>query len=101
MGGGRYVAFDIDHNNCHRVNEIFMFQARRTTVITFSPVIETQVGADDEAFISDYPMKILLSGDMEFVPWMVGVTSREGGLFPICETEFDIKLADYPALPGY
>jgi hypothetical protein len=30
-------------------------------------------------------MKILTNGDLELVPWMVGITSKEGGLFPICE----------------
>jgi hypothetical protein len=64
----------------------FTFQAERIFPITFTPVIEKQVGEVDELFISDYPMKILLSGDLEPVPWMVGITSREGGLFPICET---------------
>jgi hypothetical protein len=39
------------------------------------------VGEGDEVFINDYPMKILLSGDLELMPWMVGITSREGGLF--------------------
>jgi hypothetical protein len=66
----------------------FTFQAERIFPITFTPVIETQVGEGDDAFISDYPKRILLSGDLELVPWMVGITSREGGLFPTCETIF-------------
>jgi carboxylesterase type B len=64
---------------------VFTFQAVRTSIIAFTPVIETQVGDGDEVFINDYPMKIIASDDVELVPWMVGMTSREGGLFPKCE----------------
>ncbi|PNF39410.1 Esterase FE4 [Cryptotermes secundus] len=60
-----------------------LIPAERIFPITFAPVIEKQVGEGDEIFMSENPMKILLSGDLELVPWMVGVTSREGGLFPI------------------
>jgi hypothetical protein len=64
----------------------------------FTPVIETQVGEEDEAFISDYPMKILLRGDLELVPWMVGITSKEGGIFANSETIFSHKINYYISL---
>jgi hypothetical protein len=64
------------------------FQVGRTSPITFTPVIETQMGEGDEMFINDYPMKILLSGDLELVPWVVGFTSNEGVFFSKCETIF-------------
>jgi hypothetical protein len=66
---------------------LFIFQAERFLPITFTPVIETKVGEGDKIFIDDYPMKIFVRGDLSLVPWMVGLTSREGGLFPICETK--------------
>jgi hypothetical protein len=44
------------------------------------------VGEGDEEFISDYPMKILLSGDLEPLPWMLGFVSKEGVFFKTCET---------------
>jgi hypothetical protein len=45
----------------------------------FTPVVENHQGGD-EAFLLDYPKNILLSKDLELVPWMVGLTSSEGGL---------------------
>jgi hypothetical protein len=71
----------------------FTFQAKRISPIIFTPVIEKQVGEGDEVFINDYPLKILLSGDLETVPWMVGFASNEGVLFTTCETiYFYLKL---------
>jgi len=46
----------------------------------FTPVVENHMGEEDEAFLSDYPKNILLSKDLEFVPWMVGLTSSDGAL---------------------
>jgi hypothetical protein len=67
---------------------LFTFQAGTISPISFIPVIETKVGEGDEVFISDYPMKVLLSGDLELVPWMVGITSREGGILSKSEAIF-------------
>jgi hypothetical protein len=67
---------------------LFPFQPSAVSPMAFMPVIETQVGEGDEVFISDYPMKILLSDDLELVPWMVGVTSREGGILSKSEAIF-------------
>ncbi|PNF33591.1 hypothetical protein B7P43_G14683, partial [Cryptotermes secundus] len=58
-----------------------LIPAKRMSPITFTPVIEEQVGEGDEVFMSDHPMKILLSGDLELVPWMVGFASNEGVFF--------------------
>jgi hypothetical protein len=65
---------------------LFTFQAKRVSPITFTPVIEKQVGEGEEVFLRDHPMKILLSGDFELVPWMVGFASNEGVFFRTCET---------------
>jgi len=46
----------------------------------FSPVVENHLGEGDEAFLTDYPKNILLSKDLELVPWMVGLTSSDGAL---------------------
>jgi hypothetical protein len=46
----------------------------------FTPVVENEVGEGDEAFLTDYPKNILLSKDLELVPWMVGFTSSDGAL---------------------
>jgi len=46
----------------------------------FVPAVENHVGEGDEAFLTDYPKNILLSKDLELVPWMVGLTSSDGGL---------------------
>ncbi|XP_023726680.1 esterase E4 isoform X2 [Cryptotermes secundus] len=65
--------------------------------VAFIPVIETQVGEGDEVFINDYPMKMLLSDDLELVPWMVGITSREGGILSkllLGPDESKVKLED-------
>jgi hypothetical protein len=52
----------------------------------FTPVVENEVGEGDEAFLTDYPKNILLSKDLELVPWMVGLTSSDAaflaGFFP-------------------
>jgi hypothetical protein len=48
--------------------------------IEFAPVVEKHQGEGDEAFLTDYPKNILLSTDLELVPWMVGLLSRDGGL---------------------
>ena len=60
----------------------FPFQAGSDTPLQFIPVVENRVYEGDEAFLTDYPKKILLSKDPELVPWMVGLTAREGGFFP-------------------
>jgi hypothetical protein len=44
----------------------------------FAPVVENHLGEGDEAFLNDYPKNILLSKDLELVPWMVGLTSSDG-----------------------
>jgi hypothetical protein len=44
----------------------------------FTPVVENEVGEGDEVFLPDYPRNILLSKDLELVPWMVGLTSSDG-----------------------
>jgi hypothetical protein len=67
---------------------LFTFQAGTISPTAFIPVIETHVGEGDEIFISDYPNKILVSGDLELVPWMLGITSREGGLLSKSEAIF-------------
>jgi hypothetical protein len=48
----------------------------------FTPVVEKYLGEEDEAFLTDHPKNILLSKDLELVPWMVGLTSSDGALFP-------------------
>jgi hypothetical protein len=59
----------------------FSFQAGSDDFLQFVPVVENQVGEGDEAFLTEYPKQILLSQDLDLVPWMVGLTSREGGFF--------------------
>jgi hypothetical protein len=53
----------------------------------FAPIVENHLGEEDEVILTDYPKNILLSKDLELVPWMVGLTSRDGALmaasFPI------------------
>jgi len=44
----------------------------------FTPVVENHLGEGYEAFLTDYPKNILLSKDLELVPWMVGLTSSDG-----------------------
>jgi len=60
---------------CH-----FTFQDDIHNIILFIPIVENQVGEGDEAFLTDYPKNILLSKDLELVPWMVGLTSSDGAL---------------------
>jgi hypothetical protein len=59
----------------------FTFQGDKHNLILFVPVVENHLGVGDEAFIPDYPKNILLSKDLELVPWMVGLTSTEGAYF--------------------
>jgi hypothetical protein len=47
----------------------------------FTPVVENHQG-EDEVFLTDYPKNILLSKDLELVPWMVGLTSSDGAILP-------------------
>jgi hypothetical protein len=49
----------------------------------FAPVVENHLGEGDEAFLNDYPKNILLSTDLELVPWMVGFTTSDGALVPV------------------
>lgn len=76
---------EMKYNAICKCNNLFMFQGTDGSAITFGTVIETQVGNGDEPYLTDYPVDILLSGDLELVPWMVGIVSNEGGLFPKCE----------------
>jgi hypothetical protein len=59
----------------------FTFQDDAHNLIPFGPVVENHLGEGDEAFLTDYPKNILLSKDLELVPWMVGLTSSDGALF--------------------
>jgi hypothetical protein len=59
----------------------FTFQDDTHDILQFTPVVENHVGEGDEAFLTDYPKNILLSKDLELVPWMVGLLSRDGALF--------------------
>jgi hypothetical protein len=58
----------------------FIFQDDADNFMKFTPVIEYHVGEGDEAFLTDYPKNVLLSKDLELVPWMVGLTSSDGAL---------------------
>jgi len=77
----------------------FTFQDDKHDVMLFVPAVEDHVGEGDEAFLTDYPKNILLSKDLELVPWMVGLTSSDGALmtaffpdfFPAGETKIYIK----------
>jgi hypothetical protein len=61
----------------------------------FVPVVENHLGEGDEVFLTDYPKNIMLSKNLELVPWMVGLTSSDGtlmtasfpGLFQAGETK--------------
>jgi hypothetical protein len=48
------------------------------------------VGETDEAFLTDYPKNILLSEDLELVPWMVGLTTSDGALYTANFPEFNL-----------
>jgi hypothetical protein len=61
----------------------FTFQDDTHNIIQFIPVVEYEMGEGDEAFLLDYPKNILLSKDLELVPWMVGLTSSDGAFFSI------------------
>jgi len=58
----------------------FTFQDDTHNILQFTPVVENHLGEGDEAFLTDYPKNILLSKDLELVPWMVGLTSSDGAL---------------------
>jgi hypothetical protein len=58
----------------------FTFQDDKNNFMKFVPVVENHGGEGDEAFLTDYPKNILPNKDLELVPWMVGLTSSEGGL---------------------
>jgi hypothetical protein len=58
----------------------FTFQDDTHDFMLFTPVIENEVREGDEAFLTDYPKNILLSKDLELVPWMVGATSSDGAI---------------------
>jgi hypothetical protein len=64
----------------------FTFQDDTHNFLNFTPVVENKQGEGDEAFLTDYPKNILLSEDLELVPWLVGLTSSDGavhiGFFP-------------------
>jgi hypothetical protein len=64
----------------------FTFQDDTHDFMLFTPVVESEVGEGDEAFLTDYPKNILLSKDLELVPWMVGLTGSDAavlaGFFP-------------------
>jgi hypothetical protein len=59
----------------------FTFQDDKHNGVKFAPVVENYLGERDEAFLPDYPKNILLSKDLELVPWMVGLTTSEGAFF--------------------
>ena len=58
----------------------FIFQDDTHDFMKFVPVVENHLVEGDEAFLTDYPKNILLSKDLELVPWMVGLTSSDGAL---------------------
>ena len=58
----------------------FIFQDNTHNFMKFVPVVENHVGKGDVAFLTDYPKNILLSKDLELVPWMVGLTSSDGAI---------------------
>jgi hypothetical protein len=58
----------------------FTFKGGKHNFLKFGPVVENHVGEGDEAFLTDYPKNILLSKDLELVPWIVGLTSNDGAL---------------------
>ena len=59
----------------------FLFQNSEDNPLQFIPVVENKVGEGDEPFLTDYPRNMLLRKDTELVPWMVGFTAKDGGLF--------------------
>jgi len=63
-----------------RLARHFTFQDDIPNDVLFVPAVENHVGEGDEAFLTDYPKNILLSKDLELVPWMVGLTSSDGAL---------------------
>jgi len=77
----------------------FTFQDDTGNFLPFTPVVENHPGEGHEAFLTDYPHNILLSKDLQLVPWMVGLTSSDGALITFIipdfsqagETKFYIK----------
>jgi hypothetical protein len=59
----------------------FNFQDDIHTLLKFTPVVENNTAVGDEPFLTDYPKNILLSEDLELVPWMVGLTSSDEAFF--------------------
>ena len=74
----------------------FTFQSDKHNLLIFIPIVENNVGEGDEAFLTDYPINILLRKNLELVPWMVGLTSSDGaifqGLFPDLSQAGETKL---------
>jgi len=66
----------------------FTFQDDTHNVIPFTPVVEKHLGKGHEAFLTDYPKNILLSKDLELVPWLVGLTSSDGALLTFYFPDF-------------
>ena len=69
----------------------FTFQDDTYNYMQFNPVVENDLGEGDEAFLTDYPRNILLSKDIELVPWMVGLTSSDGALMTAFFPDFSQK----------
>jgi len=65
----------------------------------FVPVVENHLGEGDEAFLTDYPTNILLTKDLELVPWMVGLTSSDGALMTASFS--DLSRAGGPQEPDF
>ena len=74
----------------------FNFQDDKHNFMPFTPVVENHLGKGQQAFLTDYPKNILLSDDLELVPWLVGLTSSDGALatffFPDFSQEGETKL---------
>jgi len=58
----------------------FHFQDDTIDLMKFAPVVENHLGEGDEAFLTDHPKNILLSKDLELVPWMVGITTSDAAI---------------------
>jgi len=64
------------------LTRLFTSQDDTHDFMKFTPVVENHLGKGHEAFLSDYPKNILLSKDLQLVPWMVGLTSSDGAILP-------------------
>jgi len=62
------------------LTSLFVSQEDTENNMYFIPVIENHLGEGEETFLTDYPKNILLSKELELVPWMVGLTSSDGAL---------------------